>query len=85
MSHSSPTETDEDLSNGGGGGSTQVVPAHPGMNPAAATADGGVGMTTGSVKSLQNVRGDGGSLLACGRETIRRVKMGSLLSKSSIF
>jgi len=42
-------------------------------------------MTTGSVKSVQNVRDDGESLLARGRETIRRVKMGSLLSKSSRF
>jgi hypothetical protein len=42
-------------------------------------------MTTGSVKSLQNVRDDGGSLLARGRKTIRRVNMGRLLSKSSRF
>jgi hypothetical protein len=38
-------------------------------------------MTTGSVKSLQNVWGDGGNLLARGRETVGSVKMGTMAAQ----
>jgi hypothetical protein len=41
-------------------------------------ADGGIGVTTGSVKSLRKVRGDGGSLFAGRRNTAESVKMGAI-------
>jgi hypothetical protein len=42
-------------------------------------------MTTGSVKCLRNMWGDGVGLFACQREAVRRGKKGNLPSKTSRF
>ncbi len=61
------------LPNGGGRRISETVPAEAGTNQATATAHGGVGMMTESVKNLQNVREDRSGPLAYSRETVRSV------------
>src|SRR5271168_5252838 len=63
------------LSDGGGCRPSKAVPAYPGKNPATSVADGGIGMTTGGVKSLRNVWGDGVGLFLCGWEAVENAKM----------
>jgi len=50
--------------------------AYPGMNSAAPTADGGIGMMTCSVQNMRNDRGNGAGLFVGRRVRVRSVKYG---------